>query len=34
MQPSEMRHLTISDLLLFEAQTTRIGEELKRAQGG
>ncbi|MBP2314899.1 hypothetical protein J2852_004249 [Azospirillum soli] len=34
MPPSEMRRLTISDLLLFEAQTARIGEELKRAQGG
>jgi hypothetical protein len=33
MQPSEMRRLTISDLLLWEAQTVRIGEETKRAQG-
>ncbi len=31
MQPSEMRRLTISDLLLWEVQTARIGEEMKRA---
>ncbi|WP_188260872.1 hypothetical protein [Azospirillum tabaci] len=32
MQPSEMDRLTISRLLVLEAQTARIGEELRRAQ--
>jgi hypothetical protein len=31
MQPSEMERMTISDLLLWEAQTARIGKELERS---
>jgi len=34
MQPSEMDRLTISRLLVFEAQITRIVKEQKDAQGG
>ena len=34
MQPSEIERLSISKLLIYEAQAVRIGKELKQAQGG
>ena len=34
MAPSEIERLTISRMLLYEAQAIRIGKELKQAQGG